>query len=142
MTLSRPMVIFSILVQHPLLGLQRNKRELHGIQHKPNIANIASEILWVCFLLTELGVTLPHTPVVYCDNVGVTYLCVNLVFHSRMKHLALDYHFIRDNVNSGALRVSHVSTHDQLADTLIKPFSRSWFQELSSKIGVRHLPTS
>lgn len=58
------------------------------------VANTAFEIRWVSSLLTELRVTLPHTPVVYCDNVGATYLCANPVFHSRMKHLALDYHFI------------------------------------------------
>lgn len=106
------------------------------------VANTAAELRWVCSLLTELGVTLPHTPVVYCDNVGATYLCANPVFHSRMKHLALDYHFIRDNVSSGALRVSHVSTHDQLADALTKPLSRTRFHELSGKIGVRQLPPS
>ncbi|KAL0718068.1 hypothetical protein Bca4012_067390 [Brassica carinata] len=80
--------------------------------------------------------------VVYCDNVGATYLCANPVFHSRMKHLALDYHFIRDNVNSGALRVTHVSTHDQLADALTKPLPRARFIELATKIGVRQLPPS
>ncbi|KAG7559324.1 hypothetical protein ISN45_Aa05g009200 [Arabidopsis thaliana x Arabidopsis arenosa] len=106
------------------------------------VANTASEIRWVCSLLTELGVTLPKTPVIYCDNVGATYLSANPVFHSRMKHLALDYHFIRDNVNAGALRVCHISTHDQLADALTKPLPRQRFIELSNKIGVRKLPPS
>ena len=106
------------------------------------VANTASEVRWVCSLLSELGVTLPSTPVIYCDNVGATYLCANPVFHSRMKHLALDYHFIRDNVSSGALRVSHVSTHDQLADALTKPLARARFIYLSNKIGVRQLPPS
>ncbi|XP_019086020.1 PREDICTED: uncharacterized protein LOC109126765 [Camelina sativa] len=59
------------------------------------VANTASEIRWLCSLLTELGVTLPSVPVILCDNIGATYLCANPVFHSRMKHLALDYHFIR-----------------------------------------------
>lgn len=58
------------------------------------VANTASEIRWICSLLTELGATLPHTPVVYCDNVGATYLYANPVFHSRMKHLTLDYQFV------------------------------------------------
>ncbi|CAA7046959.1 unnamed protein product [Microthlaspi erraticum] len=62
------------------------------------VANTASEIRCVCSLLTELGVTRTHPPVIYCDNVGATYLCANPVFHSRMKHLALDYHFIRELV--------------------------------------------
>ena len=64
------------------------------------------------------------------------------MFYSRMKHLALDFHFVRDNVQTGALRVSHVSTKDQLADALTKPLSRSRFNELMDKIGVRKLPPS
>ena len=86
-----------------------------------SVANTAAELSWVCSLLTELGVTLSTKPVVYCDNVGATYLSANPVFHSKMKHLALDFHFVRNNVQSGALRVTHVSTKDQLADALTKP---------------------
>ncbi|RVW39413.1 Retrovirus-related Pol polyprotein from transposon RE1 [Vitis vinifera] len=37
----------------------------------------------------ELDITLPTSPVIYCDNVGATYLCSNSVFHSRMKHINL-----------------------------------------------------
>ena len=59
-----------------------------------------------------------------------------------MKQVALDYHFIRNNVQSGALRVAHVSTKDQLADALTKPLSRARFQELFGKIGVTQVPPS
>lgn len=59
-----------------------------------------------------------------------------------MKYMALDYHFIRDNIQSGALRVTHVSTKDQLADALTKPLARPRFQELFSKIEVTLVPPS
>ncbi|CAL9215496.1 unnamed protein product, partial [Arabidopsis halleri] len=85
------------------------------------VANTASEVRWLCSLLTELKIPLPTAPVIYCDNIGATYRCANPVFHSRMKHIALDYHFVRNQIQSGMLRVSHVPTHDQLADTLTKP---------------------
>lgn len=107
-----------------------------------SVANTAAEIRWVCSLLTELGVRLPTTLVVYCDNVGATYLSANHVFHSRMKHLALDFHFVRENVQSGALRVTHVLSKDQLADALTKPLYKTQFSHLIRKIGVRQLPPS
>lgn len=106
------------------------------------VANTASEVRWICSLLTELGIHLPLPPVIYCDYVGATYLCANPVFHSRMKHIALDYHFIRNQVQAGILRVSHVSTHDQLADALTKPLSRSHFEGARSKIGVTRVAPS
>lgn len=106
------------------------------------VANTASELSWICSLLSELGVQLPTTPVLYCDNVGATYLCANPVFHSRMKHIALDYHFVRENIQSGTLRVSHISTKDQLADALTKALPRSRFAEINDKIGVIEIPPS
>lgn len=105
-----------------------------------SVANASSEIMWICSLLEELGIVLPAAPTIYCDNVGATYLCANPVFHSRMKHLALDYHFIRNQVQAGALRVVHVSTKDQLADALTKPLPRATFINLTNKIGVSQSP--
>ena len=106
------------------------------------VANVASEVLWVCSLFTELRIPLPEMPVLYCDNIGATYLAANPVFHSRMKHIALDFHFIRHHVQTGALRVAHLSTKDQLADALTKPLPRPRFLELMGKIGVTHVPPS
>ncbi|KAH9684435.1 retrovirus-related pol polyprotein from transposon RE2 [Citrus sinensis] len=101
-----------------------------------SVAATAAELRWVCSLLAELGVTLQSSPVVYCDNIGATQLSSNPVFHSRMKHVAVDYHFIREQVQSGLLRVAHVSSADQLADLLTKPLPRSQFLLLRDKIGL------
>lgn len=86
-----------------------------------SVVNTSAEIRWICSLLKELSININGPPVIYCDNVGATYLCANPVFHSRMKHLALDYHFIRNQITAGILRVAHVSSEDQLADALTKP---------------------
>lgn len=40
-----------------------------------------------------------------------------------MKHVRIDFHFVRDKVQDGIIRVSHVSNTDQLADALTKPLS-------------------
>ena len=79
-------------------------------------------------------------PVIYCDNAGATYVCVNPVFHSKMKHLGLDYHFVRENVQQGSLRVSYISTNDQLVDALTKPLFRAHHHRLICKIGLTHWP--
>ncbi|GKV40982.1 hypothetical protein SLEP1_g48566 [Rubroshorea leprosula] len=101
----------------------------------------SSELVWVLHLLTELGIHVDAPPVLYCDNVGATYLSSNLVMHSRMKHIAIDLHFICDLVDKKILRVSHIASADQLADGLTKPLSSSRFALLCSKIGIVDGPT-
>ena len=59
----------------------------------------------------------------FSNNLGATYLSANPVFHSCMKHLAIDCHFVRDLVQSSELCVAHVSIGDQLADALTKSLS-------------------
>ncbi|KAK0605174.1 hypothetical protein LWI29_023729 [Acer saccharum] len=105
------------------------------------VATTASEVIWLSSLLKELLIPAPSPPVIYCDNIGATYLCSNPVFHSRMKHIAIDFHFVREKVQSNQLRISHVSSSDQLADSLTKPLSRTRFCLLRSKISVSEMPT-
>ncbi|OMO97681.1 Reverse transcriptase, RNA-dependent DNA polymerase [Corchorus capsularis] len=100
------------------------------------VANTATKILWLKNLLSKLHVTSTHQPQLLCDNVGAAYLSANPVFHSRMKHLALDYHFVCQHVSLGAFKVSYVSKKEQLADGLTKSLGRQQFLFLRSKTGV------
>lgn len=89
----------------------------------------------------ELGIREPATPTIYCDNIGANYLSANPLFHFRMKHIALDYHFVRCYIQSGQMRVAHVHTSDQLADALTKPLDRPRFDTLTVKIGLTSGPS-
>uniref|UniRef100_A0A3Q7J889 Reverse transcriptase Ty1/copia-type domain-containing protein n=1 Tax=Solanum lycopersicum TaxID=4081 RepID=A0A3Q7J889_SOLLC len=100
------------------------------------IASTTTELCWVRNILNELAVTPAKIPIIYYDNLGATYVCSNPVFHSRMKHIELDYHFIRKLVQQGILRVSHVSSKDQLADMLTKPLPSGSFDLLRSNIDI------
>jgi hypothetical protein len=50
-------------------------------------------------------VFLSSPPVLWCDNLGATYLTANPVFHARTKHIEIDFHFVREKVALGALDV-------------------------------------
>jgi len=53
-----------------------------------------------------------------------------------MKHIQIDLHFVRDQVQKGTLHVRRVFTQDQLADLLTKPLSRARTEFLRTKIGL------
>ena len=54
-----------------------------------------------------------------------------------MKYTAIDFHFMRDKVQDGTLRVSHVASADQLVDALTKPQSLARLQHLCIKLGIQ-----
>lgn len=100
------------------------------------VASTIAELLWLQSLLYELNIKLELQPSIYCDNLSATHYSVNPVFHSRMKHLALAFHFVREKFQQGSLCVQHISGTNQLADALIKPLAKTRFSDLFSKIGL------
>ena len=99
------------------------------------VANAASELLWIKSLLRELRISLP-APILWCDNIGATYLSANPVFHARMKHIEIDFHFVREQVAARQLRVSIISSQDQTDNLLTKALPKQRFQLLRSKLNV------
>ncbi|XP_019197904.1 PREDICTED: uncharacterized protein LOC109191709 [Ipomoea nil] len=104
------------------------------------LADVSAEVVWVHSLLQDLALACPTTLVLWCDNLGATYLCSNPIFHARTKHVEVYYHFFRDKVASGFLKVNFVSTHDQLAGIFTKPLAVSRFTALRFKLRVVPCP--
>jgi len=83
-----------------------------------------------------LQLKLQKVPTICSDNVGATYLCANPIFHSRMKHIAMDFHFLRKQVQLKQVYVVRIQSADQLANTLTKALSKSAFDRYMFKLGV------
>ncbi|KAI0519810.1 hypothetical protein KFK09_007271 [Dendrobium nobile] len=75
-----------------------------------------SDVLWLCRLVDELQITQQSPTTIYCDNTSAIALANNPVFHARTKHIEIDYHFIRQHINSGSITIEHISSIDQIAD--------------------------
>ncbi|KAM1222951.1 hypothetical protein FF1_010509 [Malus domestica] len=82
---------------------------------------------------------MPSTALIWCDNTSSIALASNPVFHARTKHVAVDYHFVRELVVAKSLNVYHVSTTFQIADIFTKGLSADRFHFLKSKLVRRPL---
>ena len=102
------------------------------------LANGTAEAIWIQSVLKELGVFLSQPPVLWCDNIGATYLSANPFFHARTKHIEVDFHFVREKVALGALDVRYISTGDQLADVFTKPATEQLLRRFRANLNLVH----
>ena len=74
---------------------------------------------------------------IYCDNRSCVKLSKNPMFHDKSKHIEIKYHYIRDMVHRGAVKLQYVaSMNEQIADVLTKPLARVKFEYFREKLGV------
>src|SRR3954468_19654914 len=59
------------------------------------MATTTKEIIWLRWLLEDMGVSLSHPTPMYCDNQSSIQIAHNSVFHEQTKHIEIDYHLIR-----------------------------------------------
>ena len=85
-------------------------------------------------LLKNFGVFLTNPPIMWCDNFSTLAIASNLVFHARIKHIEVDYHFVRERVLRHDLQVKFIASQDQLADILTKGLASPHFPWLASKL--------
>ncbi|XP_019100800.1 PREDICTED: uncharacterized protein LOC109132832 [Camelina sativa] len=105
------------------------------------MSEATSEITWFVNLLQDLGMQTTATPELFCDNLSAVYLTANPSFHSRTKHFATHYHYIREQVAFGNIIVNHISADFQIADIFTKSLPQRPFELLRLKLGVDLPPT-
>jgi len=107
-----------------------------------SMAQTTAELYWLRMLLQGLQITLSAALSLWCDNVSAIALASNPVFHSRMKHIEIDYHFVRKKVVNHDIQIQHISTQDQIADVFTKSHTVNQFCFLRDKLCVCLLPHS
>jgi len=74
--------------------------------------------------------------VINCDNQSCIKRSGDLMFHSRTKHINNKFHFIRNLVQDGIVKLEYVSTDEQAADILTKALPNKKFEYLRNLLGL------
>jgi hypothetical protein len=99
------------------------------------IAEAVKETVWLKGLFAELcGVDTCIN--LFCDSQSAIYLTKDQMFHERTKHIDIKYHYVRDVVAQGKLKVCKISTHDNPADMMTKPVPVTKFELCSGLVGI------
>jgi hypothetical protein len=96
----------------------------------------ARDVLWFRNLFAELGFAQESPTSIFCDNQGTIACTHDPHAHSKMKHIAIREHFIRDCIVKRLVDVIYVSNKENIADIFTKPLHRVLHAQWVKMLGL------
>jgi hypothetical protein len=105
------------------------------------ICDACKEALWTLSIIEQTSEIVPSsmvatTPPITArvDNSAALTIVNGDATHTKMKHVAIRFHFVRDLINEGKVRTEWVSTLQQMADILTKRLPTKEFEAYVNQI--------
>nr|GEW96925.1 retrovirus-related Pol polyprotein from transposon TNT 1-94 [Tanacetum cinerariifolium] len=139
-----------VISREPLIGVFGEKlvswsskkqdcTELSTVEAKyVSLSACCAQVLLMWTQLTDYGFSFNKIPI-YCDSKSAIAISYNLVQHSRTKHIAVRYHFIKEHMEKGTIELYFVKMDYQLADLFTKALPADRFNYLVRRLGMRSL---
>ena len=95
-----------------------------------------TEAIYLRSLLAALHFPCDSPTVVYCDNQSAIALAGNPIITPRTRHVGVHFHFSREQVELGTIRLEFVPSSNNFADILTKVDNMPILQYILPKIGL------
>lgn len=106
------------------------------------MAHTTAEVVWLRWLLHDMGVHLSSPTPMFCDNKSAIQIAHNSVFHERTKNIEIDCHFVRHNFYCGTISLPYISSSLQLVDFFTKSHTIVRLKFLLNKLSMFSATTS
>lgn len=98
----------------------------------------AAECIWLRSFLSSLDLLSPGCPTtIYCDNQAAIALSKDHMVNPRSKHFESKFHYVREQVRTGAVALQHCPGIENVADLLTKPLRITPFVKHRQALGLR-----
>ena len=105
------------------------------------LCNAAKEAVWIRNFLRDTGRSIyaggTRATRIFGDNQGALRLVANPEFHSKSKHIDVQYHYVRELLEKGITTVEYVPTSKMAADCLTKPLKKGQLEANLDILGLR-----
>jgi phosphoribosyl-AMP cyclohydrolase len=96
------------------------------------------EAVWLQRLCSGIGLV-QQAVRLDCDSQSAIFLAKNPTYHSKTKHIDVQYHFVRDMVEEKKVLLEKVDTLKNVADSLTKSVSTENFSWCRVTMGIAAL---
>nr|GEW28599.1 retrovirus-related Pol polyprotein from transposon TNT 1-94 [Tanacetum cinerariifolium] len=103
-----------------------------------SLSACCAQVLWMRTQLTDYDFHFNKISI-YFDSKSAIAISCNPVQHSRTKHIAVRYHFIKEHVEKGTIELYFVKTDYQLAYLFTKALPADRFNYLVRRLGMHSI---
>jgi hypothetical protein len=98
----------------------------------------SKEAVWLQILCSSIGLVQQVVRIDF-DSDSAIFLAKNLTYHSKTKHIDVQYHFVRDMVEEKKVLLMKVETLKNVADSLTKSVRTEKFYWCRGSMGIASL---
>jgi hypothetical protein len=95
----------------------------------------SKETIWLQKLCSGIGLV-QQVVRIYCGSQSAIFLVKNPTYHSKTKHIDIQYHFVRDMVEDKKVLLIKVDTLENVVDSLTKYVSTEKFSWCRGSMGI------
>jgi len=102
------------------------------------LTQAVKESIWLQAMLVHLGAKrhVEEIQRISVDNQGALALAKNAQFHTRTKHINIQYHLIREYVPNGQIILTYCPTTNMMADIFTKALPRPAFMKHNQPLSL------
>jgi hypothetical protein len=117
------------------VGGQSHKRELlfQALRQYVVILEAVKEVKFIYYLLHDIGIEVKLPIIVKADNVGAMFMAQNSSSGVRTRHVDIRYHFVRENLDGGIIKIEFIKSVENQSDIFTK--------NVTQEIYERHVET-
>jgi hypothetical protein len=101
------------------------------------ITSSTKELLWFRHHLGGIGLSRTQPTTLLVDSQCAMDIANNSKISDRSKHIEVQHFFIREHIEANTVRLQHIPSDSQAADTLTKPLHRVAFKRCADMLGLR-----
>jgi hypothetical protein len=95
------------------------------------------EHIYLINLLKQLNIYNSEKYYLFCDNQPAIDLANNPEYHSKTKHIDIQYHFVREKILEKVIDLNYISTKEQLADIFTKSVNINIFKYIFENLSLK-----
>lgn len=98
------------------------------------LSEVCCEVLFVTYILKFLSIKIVYPIDIMVDNVGAIFLAQNHSVSQRTRHIDVRYHFVRNYIENGIVKINFVRSEENDADLFTKNLKQETYTKHSDKL--------